>query len=109
MNIYLGENDDEIGLMSLLDDLIVLHNGERYTINGYIIKLQKENKQLKLDYELYKDNHIYKNYEVERKDKQLDLYKEVIEEVRGFIEKHILATETEEVLLQILDKAKDVK
>lgn len=37
-----------------------------------------------------------------RENKQL---KEVIDEVRGFIEKHILATETEEVLLQILDKA----
>lgn len=47
MNIYLGRNDDEIGLMSLLDDLIVLHNGERYTIDGYINKLQQENKQLK--------------------------------------------------------------
>ncbi len=47
MNLNIGRNDDEIGLMSLLDDLIVLHNGERYTIDGYINKLQQENKQLK--------------------------------------------------------------
>lgn len=46
MNIYTGENDKEIGLMSL-DDLIVLQNGERYTINGYIIKLQNNWNELK--------------------------------------------------------------
>ena len=47
MNIYTGIDDKEIGLMSLLDDLIVLHNGERYTINGYIIKLQNNWNELK--------------------------------------------------------------
>ena len=47
--------------------------------------LKQENKQLKLDFDLYKDNHIYKNYEVERKDKQLDLYKSVIEELDEFV------------------------
>lgn len=85
MNIYLGENDDEIGLMSLLDDLIVLHNGERYTINGYIIKLQKENKQLKLDYELYKDNYVHRNYEVEKIQNNWN-------ELKKFIEKEIKKT-----------------
>lgn len=62
MNIYLGRNDDEIGLMSLLDDLIVLENGERYTINGYIIKLQQGNKQLKEVIE-----EVKKNLKSERK------------------------------------------
>lgn len=47
MNMYTGIDDKEIGLMSLLDDLIVLHNGERYTINGYIIKLQNNWNELK--------------------------------------------------------------
>ena len=127
MNIYLGENDDEIGLMSLLDDLIVLHNGERYTINGYIIKLQKENKQLKLDYELYKDNYVHRNYEVEIRDNTIKQLKEIIEEVREVINRMVhygymknatmyMATSEKsefgtraEVLLQILDKIKDVK
>ena len=73
--------------MSLLDDLIVLENGKRYTINGYIVKLQQENKQLK----------------------------EVIEEVRGelkHIDKDIMETcKTYDVngikIKQILDKVKD--
>ena len=128
MNIYLGENDDEIGLMSLLDDLIVLHNGERYTINGYIIKLQKENKQLKLDYELYKDNYVHRNYEVEIRDNTIKQLKEIIEEVREDIvfcingmknefactdsrtnrELHTMVKILED-RLQILDKIKDVK
>lgn len=119
MNIYLGENDDEIGLMSLLDDLIVLHNGERYTINGYIIKLQKENKQLKLDYELYKDNYVHRNYEVEIRDNTIKQLKDVIEEVRKYIEETPIGSilevhcgdeeEYTKPLLQILDKIKDVK
>lgn len=57
-----------------------------YTTEYTIDKLQQENKQLKLDYELYKDNHIYKNYEVETKDNTIEQLKEVIEEVRGYIE-----------------------
>lgn len=44
-----------------------------------IKRLEKENNQLKLDFELYKDNHIYKNYEVERKDV-------VIKELRSWLE-----------------------
>ena len=47
MNVYLGENGNEIGLMSLLDDLIVLENGKRYTIDGYINKLQNNWNELK--------------------------------------------------------------
>ena len=128
MNIYLGENDDEIGLMSLLDDLIVLHNGKRYTIDGYINKLQKENKQLKLDYELYKDNYVHRNYEVEIRDNTIKQLKEIIEEVREDIvfcingmknefactdsrtnrELHTMVKILED-RLQILDKIKDVK
>ena len=116
MNIYLGENDDEIGLMSLRDDLIVLHNGERYTINEYIIKLQKENKQLKLDYELYKDNYVHRNYEVEIRDNIIKQLKEVIEEVREYVNDKLFDDYTycsyEDVkqnINEILDKIKDVK
>lgn len=47
-----------------------------------IKRLEKENNQLKLDFELYKDNHIYKNYEVERKDI-------VIKELRNWLEEEI--------------------
>ena len=80
---------------------------------SYIKQLEQENQQLKLDFDLYKDNHIYKNYEVERKDKQLDLYKEVIEEVRELLKRciekygvHNMNTKDFDELLQILDKAK---
>ena len=48
-------------------------------IEEYIKNLEEENNQLKLDFELYKDNHIYKNYEVERKDI-------VIKELRSWLE-----------------------
>ena len=48
-------------------------------------KLEQENQQLKLDYELYKDNHSYKNYEVEIRDNTIKQLKEVIEEVREVI------------------------
>lgn len=48
-------------------------------------ELQQENQQLKLDYELYKDNHIYKNYEVETKNNTIKQLEEVIEEVREYI------------------------
>lgn len=47
-----------------------------------IKRLEKENNQLKLDFELYKDNHIYKNYEVERKDI-------VIKELRSWLEERV--------------------
>lgn len=90
MDIYLGENDDEIGLMSLLDDLIVLHNGERYTINGYIIKLQKENKQLK-ERNTYLENSNNRREETIislRHEQQLDKYKEVIEELRNYMKEN---------------------
>ena len=82
-------------------------------------QLQQENKQLKLDYELYKDNHIYKNYEVERKDNTIEQLKEVIEEVREYIEDSCYYPELENYsnmtsnevkeLLQILDKVKENK
>ena len=67
-------------------------------------ELQQENQQLKLDLELYKDNHSYANYEVEKLEgslktyeillkandigkltQELDLYKSVLNEVREFI------------------------
>ena len=82
-----------------------------------IEKLQQENQQLKLDYELYKDNHIYKNYEVETKDNTIKQLKEVIEEVREYVKNNDnfeladlysqpIADEIQNKLLQILDKAK---
>ena len=64
MNIYTGIDDKEIGLMSLLDDLIVLHNGERYTINGYIIKLQNNWNELKK----FIEKEIKKTYELTTED-----------------------------------------
>lgn len=100
------------------EELGKVYCGEEWDfLLNYIMKLQQENQQLKSDFDLYKDNHIYKNYEVERKDKQLDLYKSVIEEVREYIEDSCYYPElenysnmtSEEVkeLLQILDKAKE--
>ena len=68
------------------------------------MKLQQENQQLKLDYELYKDNHIYKNYEVERKDKQLDLYKSVINEMRELITVNTCWDTTTKKAFEILSK-----
>lgn len=118
MDIYLGENDDEIGLMSLLDDLIVLHNGERYTINGYIIKLQKENKQLK-ERNTYLENSNNRREETIislRHEQELDKYKEVIEEVNKIVENNFLESSVEDFvclktieyknLKKILDKVK---
>lgn len=82
-----------------------------------IEKLRKENQQLKLDYELYKDNHIYKNYEVETKDNTIKQLKEVIKEVKEHIEetcyypeeKNYSSMTINEVkeLLQILNKVGD--
>lgn len=76
--------------------------------------LKQENKQLKLDYELYKDNHIYKNYEVETKDNTIKQLKDVIEEVgteisslmsKYFYEKDFCIEDIHlDKLLQILDK-----
>ena len=61
-------NKEEIKLMKVsyaeLQNKLIECNIDR-------IRLQQENNQLKLDFELYKDNHIYKNYEVERKDRVL--------------------------------------
>ena len=107
--------------MLLVSAILFKHNvpiEEAKMIGSFIEELQQENKQLKLDYKLYKDNHIYKNYEVETKDntikqlkervaylersnnrredtiiglrneQQLDLYKEVIAEVWNFIKKY---------------------
>ena len=64
MNVYLGENGNEIGLMSLLDDLIVLENGKRYTIDGYIDKLQNNWNDLKK----FVEKEIKKTYELTTED-----------------------------------------
>ena len=89
--------------------------------------LHQENQQLKIDYELYKDNCVYRNYEVEIRDNTIKQLKEIIEEVREVINRMVhygymknatmyMATSEKsefgtraEVLLQILDKIKDVK
>lgn len=64
MNIYTGRNDNEIGLMSLLDDLIVLENGKRYTIDGYINKLQNNWNELKK----FIEKEVKKTYELTTED-----------------------------------------
>ena len=76
--------------------------------------LQPENKQLKLDYKLYKDNCVYRNYEVEIRDNTIKQLKEVIEEVKTeisslmskyFYEKDFCIEDIHlDKLLQILDK-----
>lgn len=53
-----------------------------------LIELEKENQQLKLDYELYKDNHTYKNYEVERKDITIKQLNSTLEEIREYTKEH---------------------
>lgn len=85
-----------------------------YTTEYAIDKLQQENKQLKLDYELYKDNCVYRNYEVEIRDNTIKQLKEVIEEVKAeisslmskyFYEKDFCIEDIHlDKLLQILDK-----
>ena len=85
-------------------------------LKEYINKLEQENKQLKLDYELYKDNCVYRNYEVEKKDITIKQLKEVIEEAREYIKDSCYYPELENYsnmtyhevkqLLLILDKVK---
>lgn len=80
----------------------------------YIKQLEQENKQLKLDYKLYKDNCVYRNYEVEIRDNTIKQLKEVIEEVKTeisslmskyFYEKDFCIEDIHlDKLLQILDK-----
>ena len=88
----------------------VLTGGRGHSKTKQIIEqLQQENQQLKLDFDLYNDNHIYKNYEVERKDKQLDLYKEVIEEVMKILNNQINYREYVDIINaieEVLDKVK---
>ena len=73
MKIDIGKNDKEIGLMSLRDNLIVLHNGERYTIEEYIDKLQNNWNELKkwlgtrinTDKDYERNSHIKEKLQVE--------------------------------------------
>lgn len=85
-------------------------------VHDNIVELLKEIQQLKLDYELYKDNHIYKNYEVETKDNTIKQLKEVIEEVREKLKlqrkvalslKHPYTVSNIDEVLQILNKVGD--
>lgn len=111
----------------LKDKLKGVQEERDYLFNKQSIEnkyLTEENKQLKLDYELYKDNCVYRNYEVEIRDNTIKQLKEVIEEVRKYIEENPLyyyvydeeelyPTISEEKarkeILQILDKAKENK
>ena len=61
-----------------------------------IKRLEQENNQIKLDFELNKDNHIYKNYEVERKDI-------VIKELRSWLEDEIKEIERHTTTLDIFN------
>ena len=70
-------------------------------------RLKEENSQLKLDYELYKNNCVYRNYEVETKDNIIKQLKDVIEEVREYVENNVPITHYSfNGILEILDKAK---
>ena len=96
--------------------------GDLWVLNEYIENIKQENKQLKLDYELYKDNYVHRNYEVEIRDNTIKQLKEIIEEVRERVvelkkrfkqEEHQGTAYDDDLeydeLLQILDKIKDVK
>ena len=71
-------NDIEIPVEFLKQNFVTV-DGKKY------IELQQENKQLKLDYKLYKDNCVYRNYEVEIRDNTIKQLKEVIEKVREYL------------------------
>ncbi len=73
-----------------------------------------ENCDLRLDYELYKDNHIYKNYEVEMKENTIKKLKEAVKEVRTYIKYYLLdnswfkdSQKEFEKLLQMLETSKE--
>lgn len=123
---YLKETDDERFRKYIIAEC---RRMDRLDIYNWITndelkikQLQQENQQLKLDYELYKDNHSYKNYEVEIRDNTIKQLNEVIAEVREIsndlyniiynnkYEKFGLSREQYKDkfknLLQILDKAK---
>ena len=106
----------------LKDKLKGVQEERDYLFNKQSIEnkyLTEENKQLKIDYELYKDNCVYRNYEVEIRDNTIKQLKEVIEEVREYIKNKgsyvdsydgqtifYLGEENQIELLQILDKVK---
>jgi hypothetical protein len=75
---------------------------KREIIDTYIEQLQQENKQLK------NDNAVMKANLIQVSDKQRDLYKEVIEEVRDklYCWGEVLDAKFQQEVLQILDKAK---
>ncbi len=90
-------------------------NSGKEDIYKYIYSLQQEIQQLKEE-----KNHMSHNYTkyIQERDKQLDKYKEVIEEVREYITNTVVYEDLgdgysyncdkyeEEKLLQILDKAR---
>lgn len=91
-------NKEEI-LLEKLEEMKTSELAE--AVYNYIIQLQQENNQLKLDFELYKDNHIYKNYEVERKGI-------VLKELRSWLEeeKNRLARECSQIYEDSLGKTR---
>ena len=90
-------------------DLITRLLNEMDGADNYIIKLQQENARLK-------ENNMSMQEEMARTWEKADLYKEVIEEVREYIEDWLfdaggngasMTYEDINELLQILDKVKD--
>lgn len=92
-----------------------------------ILKIINEYKQIKLDFELYKDNHSYANYEVEKLEgslktyeillksndisrltQEIDLYKSVLNEARELCELMLRIFEqmNEQQRVENLDKFK---
>lgn len=134
-----GMNEDkEIGLMSLQDNLIVLHNGERYLIDEYIDKLQEEIKELEFIVGLRQKRSLIRKFdeEYDEEDKKKNpnreyagvspdaevVYqryykqKEVIDGARDYLEYYLIdnmkykdSQKEFKKLLQMLDKVKDVK
>ncbi len=72
-------------------------------------KLQQENQQLKEDYKVLRNLHSIGLNELNETQQQRNLYKSVIDEAISFINNNYLAEyPNEDILLEILDKAKKV-
>lgn len=116
----------------LLNKLESMEDAPLIWINQKVLNLYKENQQLKdmfEDSKTFSKQFLYKHNKNlleanEKLQQQRDLYKEVIDEVREHIEKNLSFCEndsqgayevcairiaSDKKLLQILDKAKDVK
>lgn len=92
--------------MLLVSAILFKHNvpiEEAKMIGSFIEELQQENQQLK-------ENNMSMQEEMVRTWEKADLYKEVIEEVREYVDNIVPCIHDEELLdevLQILDKVKE--